>query len=43
MNFGLADYLIIGGYFLSLAMIGWNAARREKDTRDYFLGGRRIT
>ncbi len=40
MSFGLGDYLVLGGYFLSLVLIGWAAARREKGTEDYFLGGR---
>jgi len=42
MNFAPLDYLILVAYFLSLGTIGWIASRREKNTEDYFLGGRRI-
>jgi len=42
VTFGLADYLVLGGYFLSLGVIGVLASRRERDTEDFFLGGRRM-
>lgn len=40
-GFALADWLVLGAYFLLLAGTGWLFARREtRDTEDYFLGGR---
>jgi len=40
-GFALADWLVLGAYFVLLAGTGWIFARREtRDTEDYFLGGR---
>jgi Na+/proline symporter len=34
------DWAVIAGYFVLILVIGFVAARRVKDTEDYFLGGR---
>jgi Na+/proline symporter len=34
------DWAVIAGYFVLILVIGFLAARRVKDTEDYFLGGR---
>lgn len=34
------DWAVIFGYFVLILIIGFVAARRVKDTHDYFLGGR---
>ena len=39
---GIADGLVIGGYFLSLILIGWYYARRTGTADDYLLGGRNM-
>jgi solute:Na+ symporter, SSS family len=40
-GFAAADWLVVGAYFVLLASTGWYFARREnRDTDDYFLGGR---
>ena len=36
------DFLILILYFCSLATVGYLFGRRERDTEDFFLGGRRI-
>ena len=36
------DYLVLIIYFMSIAAVGILAGRREMDTEDYFLGGRRM-
>ncbi len=42
-SFAVADWLVLGGYFVLLAVSGWWLSRRKQgDTRDYFLGGRSI-
>ena len=42
-TFGLADWAVLGGYFLVLALTGWMFSRREQaGTEDYFLGGRKM-
>ncbi|MFH1038142.1 MAG: sodium:solute symporter [PVC group bacterium] len=40
MTFAPLDYIVLGLYFVSIASIGLLAGRREKNTEDYFLGGR---
>jgi SSS family transporter len=43
VHFDAADWAVLLGYFALLALSGWWFARREnKDTDDYFLGGRRM-
>lgn len=38
-----ADWAVLAGYFLLLAVSGvWFARREQRDTDDYFLGGRRM-
>jgi SSS family transporter len=42
-DFALADWGVLGAYFVLLAVTGWWFSRREtKDTSDYFLGGRKM-
>jgi SSS family transporter len=37
------DWVVLGGYFVVLALTGvWFSRREQKDTDDYFLGGRRM-
>ena len=36
----LIDWLVIGGYFAMMVAVGLYAARKVKDTADYFLGNR---
>lgn len=39
----MLDWVVLGGYFVVLALTGVYFSRREqKDTNDYFLGGRRM-
>lgn len=41
--FELLDWLVVGGYLLVLAVSGvWLSLRKQQDTDDYFLGGRRM-
>ena len=42
MNFLPIDYLVLALYFISIAAVGILAGRREQDTDDFFLGGRRM-
>ncbi|MFC1682800.1 sodium:solute symporter [Candidatus Zixiibacteriota bacterium] len=42
MHFAGLDYLILIVYFCSLATVGYIFGRREQNTEDFFLGGRRI-
>lgn len=42
MNFAFLDYLILFLYFITIAVVGILAGRREKDTDDFFLGGRKM-
>ncbi len=42
MSFAPLDYLVILLYFAGVALIGILAGRREKNTEDYFLAGRKI-
>ncbi len=42
MSFLPLDYLVLALYFISIAAVGILAGRREKDTEDFFLGGRRM-
>lgn len=40
---GAFDWIVLGGYFVVLALTGLYFSRREqKDTDDYFLGGRKM-
>jgi len=39
--FSWPDYAVLGGYGLTVLCVGLWAGRRERDTQDYFLGGRR--
>jgi len=36
------DWIVIGLYFLGLAMIVWWSSRRQQSSEDYFLAGRNI-
>jgi len=42
MNFSTIDFIILILYFFSIATVGYIFGRREKDTEDFFLGGRKI-
>jgi SSS family transporter len=42
LRFGGLNYAVIIVYFLAMAAMGPYFSRREKSTRDFFLGGRRI-
>jgi SSS family transporter len=42
LRFGGLNYVVIIVYFLAMATMGPYFARREKSTRDFFLGGKRI-
>ncbi len=42
MRFSSIDYLILILYFCSLGIVGYIFGRRERDTEDFFLGGRKI-
>jgi SSS family transporter len=41
-QFHLMDYLTWGLYLFSLILIGFYFSKREKSTRDFFLGGQRV-
>ncbi len=42
-GFALLDWVVLGGYFVVLGVTGVIFSRRTpKDTKDYFLGGRRM-
>jgi SSS family transporter len=36
------DYLVLGGYFAFLLLLGFHFSKREKTTDDYFRGGKRV-
>lgn len=36
-----ADLFVLAAYFVSVLLLGWWFGRGERDTTDYFLGGRR--
>jgi SSS family solute:Na+ symporter len=42
MRFARIDFVILILYFCSLATVGYIFGRRERDTEDFFLGGRKI-
>jgi len=42
MRFAGIDYAVLILYFCSLATVGYIFGRRERDTEDFFLGGRRV-
>ena len=39
---GPLDWAVVGAYFVLLTICGWFFARRQKSTREYFLGANRI-
>lgn len=39
-HFGVADWIVLGGYFALLVGTGFWLSRRQKGTEDYFLAGR---
>ncbi len=41
-GFGTLDWIVLGGYFVLLAITGFLFSRRGVSTHDYFLGGGRI-
>ncbi|MGC9453253.1 MAG: sodium:solute symporter family transporter [Phycisphaerae bacterium] len=41
-HFSSVDFLVIGLYIVVMMWVGTRAARRDRDTDDYFLGGRKI-
>jgi solute:Na+ symporter, SSS family len=41
-GFTVLDWVVLGGYFALLLLIGAVASRRERGTDDFFLGGRRM-
>jgi SSS family transporter len=41
-RFKIVDFAVIGAYIVGLIWIGWYFSKRERDTEDYFLGGRKI-
>ncbi len=41
MVFGPIDWLVFVGYFILVLGVGFWAGRHERDTKDFFLGGRR--
>lgn len=43
MGFGLLDYLIVIVYLLGVTLAGILIARKQKTTRDYFLGGKEMS
>jgi SSS family transporter len=42
LRFGGLNYAVIFVYFLAMAAMGPYFSRREKSTKDFFLGGRRV-
>lgn len=40
--FGSLDWIVLGAYFLLLAVSGWFLSRRKSTTEEYFLAGHRI-
>ncbi|HID93035.1 MAG TPA: sodium:solute symporter, partial [bacterium (Candidatus Stahlbacteria)] len=42
MRLAGVDIVVLGLYFCSIVFIGYWTSRREKDTEDFFLGGRRM-
>jgi len=38
----IVDWAVLGGYFLSLVLIGWYYARKTATAEDYLLGGRNM-
>ena len=42
MGFGPLDYLTMGLYVAAIVAMGLFFMSRQKDTADYFLGGRRF-
>lgn len=43
-GFTTIDWVIVGGYFALLAMLGWVLNRQKaEDARDYFLGGNQMS
>ncbi len=42
MNFSLIDVVIVIGYLLTVALVGSFSGGKQKDTRDYFMGGQSV-
>lgn len=42
MTFSLIDMFIVLGYLVATTLLGFWIGRRQKDTTDYFLGGRHV-
>lgn len=42
MNFSLIDVTIVIGYLLTVALVGSFSGGKQKDTHDYFMGGRSV-
>lgn len=43
MGFTLLDYAIVGIYLVSVTMIGMYIGRKQKSSKDYFLGGKQMS
>ena len=41
-GFGLVNYFVLGAYLLAMVGVGFYWARRNKDTDDFFRGGKQI-
>ncbi len=41
MRLGLLDWLVLGGYSIAILAVGLYAGRGERNTHDFFLGGKR--
>ena len=41
-NYGWWDHLVVAAYLLGMVAMGWYFAGRDKNTADYFRGGKRV-
>ena len=41
-RFGLINYITLGAYLLLIVWMGWYFSKRNKNTDDYFLAGKRV-
>ena len=41
-QFGVINYLTLGAYLMLMVWMGWYFSKRNKNTDDYFLGGKRV-
>ena len=41
MTLGFLDYVVLVAYFIGIAVVGYRCGRGQRDTEDFFLGGRR--